>query len=78
MRKLLLPIAMIAPLAALPAQVSAIGCLSGAVAGGVAGHYMHHHAVMGMVGGCVAGHYAKKAMIAHKRAQAQHAALPAH
>jgi hypothetical protein len=33
----------------------AIGCLSGGVAGAVAGH-MAHHGVLGAVGGCIAGH----------------------
>ena len=37
-----------------------------AVAGGVAGHYMHHHAVMGAVGGCIAAHEYYK----HKAKQA--------
>jgi hypothetical protein len=36
-----------------PAQ--AIGCLSGGLAGAVAGH-MVHHGVLGAVGGCIAGH----------------------
>src|SRR5690242_2629897 len=33
----------------------AIGCLSGGVAGAVAGH-MAHHGVLGAIGGCIAGH----------------------
>ena len=33
----------------------AIGCISGGLAGAVAGH-MVHHGVLGAVGGCVAGH----------------------
>jgi outer membrane lipoprotein SlyB len=33
----------------------AIGCLSGAAAGALAGH-MAHHTVLGAVGGCIAGH----------------------
>lgn len=33
----------------------AIGCFSGAVLGGIAGH-MAHHGVIGALGGCVAGH----------------------
>jgi outer membrane lipoprotein SlyB len=37
-------------------KAHAVGCLSGAVAGGVAGHMLHHHAVLGAVGGCIAGH----------------------
>jgi hypothetical protein len=33
----------------------AIGCISGGVAGAVAGH-MAHHGVLGAIGGCIAGH----------------------
>jgi hypothetical protein len=33
----------------------ALGCLSGAAAGALAGH-MAHHGVLGAVGGCIAGH----------------------
>lgn len=40
-------------------QAQAIGCLSGGLAGAVAGH-MAHHGVLGAVGGCVAGHAYKK------------------
>ncbi len=34
----------------------AIGCISGGLAGAVAGH-MVHHGVLGAVGGCIAGHH---------------------
>lgn len=81
MRKLIMSLALAAPLALVPVQASAIGCLSGAAAGGVAGHYMGHHAIKGAIAGCIAGHYAKKAIVAHKKAQAQKAAAipaPAH
>ena len=47
------------------APAHAIGCLSGGIAGAVAGH-MAHHGVLGAIGGCVAGHYANK----HQKAQA--------
>jgi outer membrane lipoprotein SlyB len=33
----------------------ALGCLSGAAAGALAGH-MAHHGVLGAIGGCIAGH----------------------
>lgn len=36
-------------------SANAIGCISGGVAGAVAGH-MAHHGVLGAIGGCVAGH----------------------
>ena len=51
---------------ALDAPASAKGCLRGAAAGGVAGHYAHHHAVAGAAIGCVAAHHpsAKKAKAA--------------
>ena len=47
-----------------PAQ--AIGCISGGVAGAVAGH-MVHHGVLGAVGGCIAGHQYHK----HQKQQQQ-------
>ena len=37
-----------------PAQA---GCLSGAAAGGIAGHFLGHHAVLGALGGCLIGHH---------------------
>ncbi len=72
MRKFI-PLAVSAALvmSAAPMEVQAKGCLRGAVAGGVAGHYMHHHAVMGAVGGCIAAHEYYK----HK---ARQAAIAAH
>ena len=81
MRKMILGLALATPMALAPIPANAIGCLSGAAAGGVAGHYMGHHAVKGAIAGCIAGHYAKKAMVAHKKAQQQKALAnpqPAH
>ncbi|WP_293882034.1 hypothetical protein [Sphingomonas sp.] len=40
-----------------PTAVLAKGCIRGALAGGVAGHYVHHHAIAGAMAGCAAGHY---------------------
>jgi len=37
--------------------VEAKGCLKGAAVGAVAGHYMHHHAILGAVAGCWVGHH---------------------
>ena len=57
--------------------VNAKGCIRGAVAGGVAGHYVGKgHAVLGAVGGCAAMHhyYAKQA--AQRRAAARAQARP--
>jgi hypothetical protein len=58
-------------------QAQAAGCLKGAAAGAVAGHFVGKgHAVAGAVGGCIVGrHYANQAKAdAAERAQAQKAA----
>jgi uncharacterized protein YcfJ len=56
----------LAGIAATPAN--AAGCLKGAVVGGVAGHYVGHHGVLGATAGCLIGrHEANK----HAREQAQ-------
>jgi outer membrane lipoprotein SlyB len=44
-------------LAAGSAPAFAAGCLKGAVVGGIAGHYAHHHAVLGAIAGCAVGHH---------------------
>lgn len=37
------------------------GCLKGAVVRGAAGHFAHHHALLGAAAGCAIGHhYANK------------------
>ena len=41
--------------AAPPAQAK--GCIKGDILGGIAGHYLHHHAVLGAVAGCAIGHH---------------------
>ena len=58
-----------------PSPVSAKGCIRGAMAGAVGGHYAHHHAVAGAMAGCAAGHYyyKHKATVAARRG-----AVPAH
>ena len=58
--KSLLAIALFASVAsvALPHDAKAIGCLSGAAVGGVAGHYAGHHGVLGAAAGCAVGHHA--------------------
>jgi hypothetical protein len=44
-----------------PAPAEAAGCLKGAAVGGVAGHYLGHHGVLGAAAGCVIGrHQANK------------------
>ena len=54
------------------------GCLKGAVVGGVAGHFMHRHTVLGAVAGCVIGHHMavtkeqQEKAAREKQQQAQH------
>jgi hypothetical protein len=33
------------------------GCIKGAVVGGAAGHFAHHHGVLGAAVGCAIGHH---------------------
>ena len=35
----------------------AAGCLKGAAVGGVAGHFVGHHGLMGAAAGCAVGHH---------------------
>ena len=35
----------------------AAGCLKGAAVGGAAGHYAHHHGVLGAIAGCIIGRH---------------------
>jgi hypothetical protein len=51
---ILVAIASVVTVAA-PTTVEAKGCMRGAAAGAVGGHYMRHHAVLGAIGGCMAG-----------------------
>lgn len=49
------------------------GCLTGAVVGGVAGHYAHRHTLVGAAAGCAIGHHMaveKKKRRAAEKAQA--------
>jgi outer membrane lipoprotein SlyB len=61
-------------------SANAVGCLSGAVAGGVAGHFVRtgpnhkRHTLAGAAAGCVAGHMMKEHQ---KKAAAAAAAHPA-
>ena len=66
MRKQLAILAVSAALAggAMVPQAHAIGCLSGGAAGAVAGHYAHHHAIIGAMAGCAVGHHLA---VKHKR-----------
>jgi hypothetical protein len=52
-------------LAAFSTGASAKGCLKGAAAGGIAGHFVHRHGLLGAAAGCAIGHAHAK----HKEAQ---------
>ncbi|MEO8812196.1 MAG: hypothetical protein ABI376_04700 [Caulobacteraceae bacterium] len=57
----MLAVAAVAALILSPAgAVEAKGCIAGAAAGGVAGHFAHHP-ILGAVAGCAIGHH-----IAHR------------
>jgi uncharacterized protein YcfJ len=47
----------LAGFAATPAD--AAGCLKGAVVGGIAGHYVGHHGLVGAGAGCLIGRHAE-------------------
>jgi len=61
MNKLILAIPVALTLAAVPMASEAKGCLKGAVVGGVAGHFVKNHGVIGAAAGCAIGtHQANK------------------
>lgn len=39
------------------AQAEAAGCIKGAVVGGVAGHFLGHHGLLGATAGCLIGRH---------------------
>jgi hypothetical protein len=43
--------------AALPGSAQAAGCLKGAAVGGVAGHFVGHHGLIGAGIGCLVGRH---------------------
>lgn len=49
---------LLAAQSAVAPQAHAIGCLSGAALGGMAGHVAGHHAILGAIAGCAVGHHA--------------------
>ena len=49
-------LALAAPALFNPAPAEARGCLKGAMAGGAAGHLVHH-GIIGAIGGCIVGHH---------------------
>ena len=42
------------------AGVANAGCLKGAAIGGVGGHFVGHHGVLGAAAGCAVGHFRAK------------------
>ena len=61
MKKFILAIPVALTLAAVPMASEAKGCLKGAVVGGVAGHFVKNHGVLGAAAGCAIGtHQANK------------------
>ena len=61
MKKFILAIPVALALAAVPVASEAKGCLKGAVVGGVAGHFVKNHGVLGAAAGCAVGtHQANK------------------
>jgi outer membrane lipoprotein SlyB len=65
-------------------SAGAVGCLSGAVAGGVAGHFVRtgpnhkRHTLAGAAAGCVAGHMLKEHEKKVAREHAMAAGQPIH
>jgi hypothetical protein len=60
MRAILAPAAFAAAMAAFalhPSPAAAKGCVKGAIIGGVAGHFLGHHGLLGAGAGCVIGHH---------------------
>ena len=60
MKALLVPAAFalaVTGLAVSATPAPAKGCLKGAVIGGVAGHFVGHHGLLGAGAGCVIGHH---------------------
>ena len=53
------------------APAEAAGCLKGAVVGGVAGHYMNHHGLLGATAGCLIGRHEANKQIRQQNQQNQ-------
>ncbi len=70
--KMILAAAAALTLGAALAPAQAAGCLKGAAVGGVAGHFVGHHGLMGAAAGCAVGHHE-----AGKHARQAAAAQPA-
>ena len=59
---------------AMPREAAAIGCLSGAAMGGVAGHVAGHHTLLGAAAGCAVGHH--MAVVRNRRAASSYGSTP--
>jgi hypothetical protein len=60
-------------------SAGAVGCLSGAVVGGVAAHVtMHKHALLGAAAGCAVGHHMAVMKKRKQAEQRREAAMAAH
>jgi uncharacterized protein YcfJ len=60
MRAILVPAAFVLGLATVTSgspPAAAAGCVKGAIIGGVAGHYLGHHGLLGAGAGCLIGHH---------------------
>jgi hypothetical protein len=44
-------------IAMMSGAAEAKGCIKGAVVGGAAGHFAHHHGLIGAAAGCAIGHH---------------------
>jgi hypothetical protein len=52
----ILAVSLCMALAGLSTGAQAKGCLKGAAVGGVGGHFLGHHGVLGAAAGCAVGH----------------------
>ena len=74
MRRVIISLLTAFAFAASSVPAGAAGCLKGAAVGGVAGHFVHHHVVLGAIAGCVIGHHLAHKAKEQKAAQQQQAA----
>lgn len=60
MKSSVIAAAMMAVMAVAAPAANAKGCLKGAAAGAVGGHFLHHHGLLGAGIGCAIGHHHAK------------------